>query len=209
MSSIPARQGSGLDHTRIGGYLAIAAVAVGFGGVFAALAVSPWFAWTQHALSDLGSPSRSSALLFNGGLILAGALYLEFVYGLYKARFSDGALARAGTVLLAGGAVFLMGVGIAPIGNPAHFGISLGYFFLYPPGVIVFGVGARKSHTGFLHMSVSLAAVALVFGLLQFTPVFSSQAIPEMVLTGALSLWSAIVGFWMVKGKLAAPAPGP
>jgi hypothetical membrane protein len=190
----------------LGGACAVAAVVVGLGGVFAGVAISPWFTWTGNALSDLGDHSRSSAALFNGGLILAGALYLEFVWALWGEGMPARPRIRVGLVMLALGSAFLMGVGIVPVGVDAHFPISVGYFFSYPPGVIVLGMAARDLHPRMRVLSLACAGCALLFGILQFTPVFPDQAIPELILSSALSLWSAVVGYWMFSGRLAAKA---
>ncbi len=187
---------------RLGGTCGVAAVVGGLSGVLAATAVAPWFSWTGNALSDLGAPGRETALLFNGSIIAAGLLYLVFVWGLWKAGAVTALPGRASLAMLAGGALFLVGVGLVPEGNSLHFPLSVGYFFLYPPGVLLYGAVERRQHQGLLAASAAMAMLALAFGVLQFTPVFTSQAIPEIVLSTSLGVWSALVGLWLRRGEI-------
>jgi hypothetical membrane protein len=188
---------------RAGGQCAIAAIVIGLGSVQAAVAISPWFSWTANVLSDLGHPSRPSALLFNGGLILAGALYLEFVFGLSRALPAT-TLTRVALVLLAVGALFLAGVGIFPETTSVHSLMAYGYFFTYPPGIILFGIATRKVYPPLGPASWALAAVAFVFGVLVYTPGFPSAAGAELAASLTLAGWSALAGYWLLKGQLSA-----
>jgi len=43
----------------------VAAVAVAFAGILAAVASAPWFSWASNALSDLGVAGGLTATLFN------------------------------------------------------------------------------------------------------------------------------------------------
>lgn len=190
---------------RLGGLSGPVAVVVGLGGTLWAALSAPWFSWTEHALSDLGDPARETALLFNGSITAAAVLYLVFVWGVWTAPAVRTPAGRVGLVLLAAGALFLVGVAAVPIHVSPHFELSLGFFFSYPPGVIIYGRAERASRRGLLPLSLGLALTALVFGILQFTPVFSSQAIPELALVSSLSLWTGIVGLWLYRGEL----PGP
>lgn len=198
------------DAPTVGGLCAIAAVVIGLTSVFIAVAISPWFSWTENALSDLGHPSRASAPIFNLGLILAGALYLEFIFGLYRAVPHD-LLTRAALVLLAVGALMLAGVGLFNESiRPLHGQVTLGYFFTYPPGIIVFGVATRRLNRLILPWALAMAILAFVFGVLVYTPVFPSEAVPELAASLSLGAWTAVSGAWLIKGKYTqAAAPRP
>lgn len=193
----------------VGGAAGILAVVVGLSGVVAATLVAPWFSWTGNALSDLGAPGRQTAALFTFAIVAAGALYLEFVRSLWQSSTAWSRGGRAGLGMLGGGALFLIGVGAVPTGYFPHFWLSVGYFFLYPPGVILFGAAERTAHKGLLPASLVLAATALAFGVLQFTPLFSSQAIPELVLSASMGAWTMVVGVWMIRGEIQPAVPAP
>ena len=186
---------------RAGGKCAVAAIVIGFGGVFLAVAISPWFSWTQNYLSDLGHPSRASSLIFNFALIIAAALYLEFVLALKRALPST-ALTQVALILLALGSLFLAGVGIFNETTPLHTPSALGYFFTYPPGIIVFGVAARRSYKPLGPWSWATAVIGFIFGVLVYTPSFPSAAGAELAASLTLAAWTAVTGLWLTQGRL-------
>ncbi len=69
--------------TRVAGICGIFIPVVIFTCLWLSIASSPWFTWTQHALSDLGIQANTAAL-FNYGMILGGILTLIFSLGLIK-----------------------------------------------------------------------------------------------------------------------------
>jgi hypothetical membrane protein len=54
-----------------------------FALIFSAIASYPEFSWVDNALSDLGIVEGITALLFNSGLLIGGALCFIFATGLF------------------------------------------------------------------------------------------------------------------------------
>ena len=69
--------------TRVAGMCGMFIPVVIFTSLSVSIASSPWFTWTQHALSDLGIQENTAAL-FNYGMIFGGILALVFSFGLMK-----------------------------------------------------------------------------------------------------------------------------
>jgi hypothetical membrane protein len=67
------------DLDRLGRASGVAFPVVSLGAILLATLVSPTFTWTGSALSDLGAFGAPTALLFNGGLVLAGLVAFPFV----------------------------------------------------------------------------------------------------------------------------------
>lgn len=53
-----------------------------YSSIFISICISPWFNWTNNALSDLGNLSHDSASIFNFGLLVSGLLLI-----LYSIKF--------------------------------------------------------------------------------------------------------------------------
>lgn len=49
-----------------------------YSSIFISISISPWFKWTENALSDLGNLSHSSASIFNFGLLISGLLTILY-----------------------------------------------------------------------------------------------------------------------------------
>ena len=90
--------------TRVAGICGIFIPVVIFTCLGLSIASSPWFTWTQHALSDLGIQANTAAL-FNYGMILGGILTLIFSLGLIKILSN-----KIGAYLLAVSSVALIGI---------------------------------------------------------------------------------------------------
>ena len=81
-----------------------ALVSIGF-----SLALSPWFSWTQNALSDLGV--SKVAPIFNSGLILTGILTSVFAIAYAKAEQEDN-ISLTGAIVLLFMGISTVGVGV-------------------------------------------------------------------------------------------------
>lgn len=49
-----------------------------YSSIFISIGLSPWFKWTENALSDLGNLSHGSAPIFNFGLLLSGLFVILY-----------------------------------------------------------------------------------------------------------------------------------
>jgi len=114
-------------------HLGAVAIALSLGGILVATILSPSFAWTGNALSDLGvawsaAGTSATALAFNGGLIAGGAVGLAFTRALAAT-----ARTRAERIVVAlfGLTVVLMGlVGVFPRGSSLHLPVAVGFYVL-------------------------------------------------------------------------------
>lgn len=104
----------------------VAAVAVAFAGILAAVASAPWFSWASNALSDLGVAGGLTATLFNYSLVAAGVLALPFAWWLATTADSRfGVLTAAGFAVTGG---CMAGVGLFPSDTSLHFPVAAGTY---------------------------------------------------------------------------------
>ena len=177
--------------------------------MFGALAMSPWFVWTENALSDLGHPRRESAWVFGVGLAAAGAAYLVFVWALAGAAPKT-ALGAGALTSLGGGGASLSAIGIFNESYGAlHLAVSVTYFTLVPVGMLLLALSMRGSDRSIRAATLVLAVAAGALGLSvagaqEYGWPFPSQAIPELAASLLLAGWSVIAAFWVARGRLAA-----
>lgn len=118
---------------------AVAGVAI----LLAALVAPPGaFSPTTGALSDLGVAAGSGPL-FNGGLVLAGALALPFAWWLWTT--AERRLQRAGAATLAASFLALAGVGLFPSGTPYHVPAAIAFYLLFTYGLFLHGSGTARA----------------------------------------------------------------
>jgi hypothetical membrane protein len=168
--------------------------------IFLAISVSPWFTWSGYALSNLGDLTRSSAPLFNGGLIVGGMRLMFFVFG-FGVRAKPSILGMIGTALLFASAVGVIGVGIFPMNFLLpHTIFAVAVFLANSIALFAFGVVfALRRSTMFLSMiSIVLSVVA---SFVWFLPWGSGIAIPEFIASLAAYLWILIMCVRLVMGK--------
>jgi len=128
--------------------------------ILAAIALSPWFSFSNNELSDLGNTSSNggASLLFDGGLVLAGLLMFAFAALIpYRSRHNR---VLVWTIPLAVTAVDLALVGVFPenVPGPVHRVVSGVLFLMITITLISYGFSAR------LLGSPRVGSIALVFG---------------------------------------------
>jgi hypothetical membrane protein len=131
------------DLDRLGRASVVAFPVVSLLAILLATLRSPTFTWTGSALSDLGAPGEPTALLFNGGLVLAGLVALPFVAWLYHRGRNR--LERTGAIVLGLSAVLSALVGVFPTGTPLHFPVALGFFVTIPAALWTHAAGAYRA----------------------------------------------------------------
>ncbi|EJN60135.1 DUF998 domain-containing protein [Halogranum rubrum] len=135
-------ESSAVSLARLSGYLA---PVVTLGGILLAVVVSPSFSWSESALSDLGV-AASTALLFNGGLVVGGLLGLPYAYALW--HDGPGGVGRL-TPLSFALAVTAMGlVGVFVSGTPLHFPVALSFYLLVSTTLVLDGLTRRSTPEG-------------------------------------------------------------
>jgi len=167
---------------------------VAISAILLAISYSPWFGWTENALSDLGV--REAATVFNFSLVTSGILTLIFALGLAQTlRHSRTAL--VGALLLILTAISLFAIGFFPeTAGRTHSYFSVSFFVFAVLSLTVIGVGLFGESSGKTVGALSIFAglfEAVVWFLFWNLPV-KGDAIPEMISSLTTSAWSVIMG---------------
>ncbi len=165
------------------------------------IALSPWFSWTDNALSDLGV-SRV-APIFNSGLIICGILIFPFIVGLAKIERTK-RLGLIGSVMLLLSSVFLIGVGVfSEAFGLVHFYFSAAFFVSLILSSIILGI-----HFTLNISNKSLGIFTLLIGIISFigwivwaTVRLSGVAIPETINILLASFWIIVLSIRMYRKK--------
>lgn len=169
----------------------IAGAVAGLGGIGAAIAVSPWFAWTGNALSDLGHPARASAPLFNGGLVVGGLLGVAFAGYVLAARGHP--VARIGAAIVGVGLANMALVGVFDVTHRLHGTVAVAFFLAITYGWFVHGTGLALAGRVRYGVGTIWLGVIHVSGWLAWAASgIEGIALPETL--GALLLATWIVG---------------
>lgn len=101
--------------------------------IIVAIAMSPWFTWTDNALSDLGNYSNgvAAAVAFNVGLVTTGILMMYFTITLFR-ELKDWPT-RIALFILMVSIGFLVSIGVFSENfGVLHFYVSAGFFLPFP-----------------------------------------------------------------------------
>lgn len=184
-------------------WFGVVATVVTTGAIGVAIGLSPSFAVTENALSNLGVASHgagtaTTALVFNGGLILGGAF--GAVFGLGLAAIRRHPVERLGGALFAVSLLSMAGVGVFPQDGPYHFEVAAGFYLLFSVAVVVTAAGqilsGRRRDAG---VSALAGAGNLAAWVGWTTAVGIDEpglAIPELIGAAFVILWV----LWTVRG---------
>jgi hypothetical membrane protein len=188
------------------GKIGIAAPAFTLVCIFLAIGSSPFFSWTDNALSDLGVQCPATAVLFNAGLILGGIVTAIFAVGMliYVGKDAVGKVATA-LLLVACASLIAIGVFNEDFGK-IHYYVSVAFFVSLPLSMLTFVAafwreGKRK--LSMLTLGLALLA-ALVWGLQLTIHYVPKVAIPEIISGFAGAIWIWVLSFSMLKEAAAA-----
>lgn len=154
---------------------------------------SPWFRWTENALSDLGVYGNGdAAILFNSSLIFCGVFTFIFALGLRK--FLEARLAgHAGTACFILASIALCGIGIFPENvGIIHLYLSIAFFVLSPISLSLISLALikmpnnRKLGMVIFGLSICSAAVWLMPR--------NGAAIPEIIASTAGGISTVLLG---------------
>ncbi len=124
--------------------------------IFLTIALSPWFTWSQSALSDLGV--HPYAYIFNSALVFEGIMNTIFILYLFSNKAP-----KTGSIILLVAGIFLALVGVFTESFLLiHWAVALVYFIFYPIGIIAFTFSIRKQYHSFYLSSFFLSIVSLV-----------------------------------------------
>lgn len=176
---------------RLAAALGVGAVAVAFGGIFAAMALSPRFTVTGNALSDLGEVGTSTSPIFNLALMLGGALGCAFAVVLWPTVTDPG---RSGAlVVLWFAMVFMALTGAFPLPTAPHGVVAVLFFLLMTVGVFAWGVAdfrlGRTIRGSVLVVASALHVVAWFWWAVYDWP-GEGIAVPELVGAATLGIWA-------------------
>lgn len=180
--------------TRFAGICGVLVPVVIFTCLGLSLAASPWFTWTQHALSDLGI-QEDTAAVFNYGMILGGILAFIFSLGLIMVLSK-----KIGAYILLISSFALIGIGLFPetiFG--VHFITSASFFMLLTLAFIILGLTIKQNQfersVGFLAFVFALMAIGSTIFLFQLKGI----AISEALSCFPAFIWCLIVGVKMTR----------
>jgi len=164
-----------------------------------AISYSPWFSWTENALSDLGV--HEAAILFNCSLMVGGILALIFATGLVQIMRQN-TMGLIGTFLLILTAVSLSAIGFFPeTAGRIHLYVSISFFALDALSMIFIGVAlvmdssTRKMGAISIFAGLFAVAVWIVFWNLPIR----GDAVPEILAGLAASVWVVILSIRLFK----------
>lgn len=185
--------------SRIAGLCGVITPIITLSLILLSISYSPWFNWSENALSDLGV--HEAATLFNSALMIGGVLTLVLAAGLLQTlrRTKTG---FTGALVFVVGAVSLFAIGLFPeTAGRIHFYVSVSFFASATLSMIIIGVALMKAserNVGVFSVFAGLfaAAVWTVFWNLPHRGV----AVPEMLSVLAASAWSVVMGGKIVKG---------
>jgi len=182
------------EITRIAGMCGIFLPVVIFTCLGLSIVSSPWFSWTQHALSDLGI-QQNTAAVFNHGLILGGILAFIFSFGLIQMLSN-----KIGAYLLALSSFALIGIGVFPETLfVLHFFTSAMFFVLLTIALLIIGLTSKKNSFEHKMGTVALMLALIAIGSIVFLFYFDGIAIAEAFSCFPAFVWCSIVGIQMTR----------
>ncbi|WP_436931329.1 DUF998 domain-containing protein [Halosimplex halobium] len=170
----------------------LAAVVVAFGGVVYAMAAAPWFSPLYYALSDLGARGVPTAPIFNGALLVGGALGAGFVVAVLAD--TDHPVRRAGGIFALLAMLFMAFVGVFPLPHPLHGVVAVPFFLFLTLAVFLWGGGDYAAGRELRGLVLVLLGVLHVvswawWALFPWFP--PGIAIPELFGAAAFAVWGA------------------
>ena len=181
-----------LAIVRVAGICGVLLPFVVFATLGFSIALSPWFTWTQHAISDLGI-QQNTAMIFNNGIILGGILTLIFSLGLIKILSK-----KIGAYLLFLSAVALIGIGLFPETIfTLHFLTSASFFILLAIALLLIGLTSKQNTFERRMGSLALIFAFVAIGSSVFVFNLEGIAIIEALSCFPAFIWCSIVGIRM------------
>ncbi|WP_135365640.1 DUF998 domain-containing protein [Halosimplex halophilum] len=172
----------------------LAAVLVAFGGVVYAMAAAPWFSPLYYALSDLGARGVPTAPIFNGALLVGGALGAGFVVAVLAD--TDHPIRKAGGIFALLAMLFMAFVGVFPLPHPLHGLVAVPFFLFLTLAVFLWGGGdyaAGRELRGLVLVLLGVLHVVSWTWWFLFPWFPPGIAIPELFGAAAFAVW----GGWL------------
>ncbi|MGQ9469529.1 MAG: DUF998 domain-containing protein [Nitrososphaerales archaeon] len=157
------------------------------------MTLSPWFSWTNNALSDLGV--SSVAMIFNFGLIVCGVLASIFIVGLSRIERTS-SLGLAGSIVLLLSSLSLIGIGFfSEAFGLIHLYFSASFFMLFILSSIILGIhytfGASNRRLGILTFLIGI--ISLISWVIWAIIHQKGVAIPETINAFLAFFWFIVL----------------
>ncbi len=193
---LSSKQATKLRKLRIAGVCGVLTPIIVLTSILLAIHYSPWFNWTENALSDLGVQG-TAAILFNSSLVVGGVLTVIFAIGLREILLNK-TLGRIGTLIFILDGAILSAIGIFPeTAGDIHLYVSVAFFMLLPMSLFLNGVAMMQEPS-----ERKLGLFTVIAGIVAATiwmPTWSAVAIPEIIAALAASVWSIVLGIKLSK----------
>ncbi len=146
----------------MGGIFGLVLIACFLAGYITAWALSPWYDFGGHYLSDLGI--GEGAFAFNIGVMSAGLITIPFAWGLWS-TLRDHILGKLGSLVCALAGIFLFLVGVFPEDQvPTHYIVSVSFFASLGVALIVLALPMIRSPV-FRRVAAPLTVVIIVLSI--------------------------------------------
>lgn len=187
---------------RAGAAAGITAPLLAFTCILTAIASYPSFSWTKNALSDLGIIPGITGPLFNFGLYASGLLAFNFVLFGLSIYIGKSWVGKIGATVFAAATIALIAIGVFNESySGTHFAVSVAFFVLMPISMFVITCAFWLAHQGRMAIFTVLIgiAAALPWLLLFAFNYVPNAAIPEFISGFAVSVWTIVLGYKMIK----------
>jgi hypothetical membrane protein len=167
---------------------------ISFSFIGLAIAIHPWFSWTENALSDLGAPGVEEAWVFDLALILGGIS--AFLFSTYLLGASHNTAEKLAASIFMISTICMALIGVFAEGHPLHFPSAVLFYLLSFISMFLYGIAFFRTEKIF--SAIFLLLPILAFSLMAL-PIWTSLAIPETIGAAAISLWVYLMVYGIEK----------
>ncbi len=179
----------------MGGIFGLVLVACFLAGYITAWALSPWYDFGGHYLSDLGV--REGAFAFNIGVMTAGLITIPFAWGLWN-TLRDHVLGKLGSLVCALAGIFLFLVGVFPEDQvPTHYIVSVSFFASLGVAVIILALPMVRSPV-FRRVAAPLTVVMIALTIVLVILLGTGPLMETIAVLEAL-VWVFVVSVQMIQ----------
>ncbi len=170
-------------------FTGLAAAVLAWIVILLSISYNPWFVFTKHAFSDLGSPTAEKPWIFNYGLIIIGVLAL--LYSLTLIEDAANKIENAGGAFTFIAGIFLALIGTYPSGTRPHTFVSTWFFIQSDLAIIAWGMGLLLS--GLKVFGMVLTAIGILAPIAATIIEWPSIAIMEACGITLIDAWAVLM----------------
>ena len=153
--------------------------------LYQSIQFNPWFVFTEHAFSDLGSALAENPAFFNTGMKALGGLFILYALVLITDAINKVEGAGGAFAVIAG--IFLALIGFYPSGITLHAFVSLWFFLQTDLAILTWGLGILLN--GWSGFGVVVTGIGVVGPLAAVVVPWPSIAVLEAYCIALMSLW--------------------